>query len=432
MLIFPASKIQIDKWIDISTRLSVYLLGAACLFFLFFFFCYPWTVRTVSRPGTGIKQKNHRTLFAYESIGMGGLALHPHHALGWISRLADEMVLISYNGRPDVKAADLKLLISLKTGKELLTLPNGKVLFLKEAVQGKGLFSSEVDTGLWVKPILLENGTVLVEAGRRLVSKEGLWGEEKGDFILSPQGGIPSRFNPVLQPFIKELKAVRGFAQDLLIQKYGGREYASWGEKITLEFTSGAGSYCCFVSAGDYLLYDRGEWRNAAFQELSCDRPLAYIKAASVKGIEIEAWDETGFYPIPIKIEIEKPARFQVKPETMPTAIRLRNANVVSCAFGKRRVLLKQGDWLLKTSSGWRNLRRSEEIDQYLHHRLKGELFIFDAIEKEQGRQVLKGHLFDESRTQMQPIALPIEADKIQGKASRKRKPFSANERRAA
>jgi len=200
-----------------------------------------------------------------------------------------------------------------------------------------------------------------------------------------------------------------------------------------LELTNGSKTYALFVSAGDYLLYEEGEWRVAAYEELSSNLPVAYVKAASGKTLEINVWDETGFYPVQIKVEMERQARLQLKPESMPSRIRLRSGTQVSCALGKRRVILKQGDWLLKTSSGWRNLRKAEEIGQYLNHRLKGELFVFDGIEKEQGRSVMKGHIFDETRTQVQPFSLPIDAEKPQGKTSRKRKPILSNsERRAA
>lgn len=430
MLIFPSSKYQIDKCLDQGVRLSFFAIAVLCLTLALFFLLYPWKYsESIWREG-GLKQKSDSTLFAYEAIGSGGLALHPRHALGWVSRLADELTLLAYSSRPDTTSKEAQMLISLKNGKEQLTLLNGQQLYLKEAQQGRGLMSSEQASPLWIKPILLENGTVLIEACRKLTSKEGKTGEEKGEFIVSPQGGVPARYSSLQQSFMKELKAARSFPQDLLIQKYGGREYATWNEKIALEFGSGASTYACFVSHGDFLLYEAGEWRVVSSDELRNDCPIAQVKSASGKGVEIEAWDKTGFSPVMVKTEAEKSARFQPKPEIMPSGIRLRSSTSVSCAFGKKRMIVRQGDWLLKTATGWRNLRRTEEIEHYLQHRLKGELFIFDAIEKEQGHLVLKGHLFDESRSQMQPLSLPIEVDKPHGKTTRKRKPLI--ERRAA
>jgi hypothetical protein len=422
---------HVDRWLKQGTHLAAILLSCLGIVLLLLFIFYPLRGREGAIPG-GATQKTGRFIFPYEAIGSGGLALHPRHALGWVSRLADELVLITYNSRPDVESKDAEILISLKNGKEQLNLSNGQMIYLKESEQGKGLRSSEEAASLWAKPILLENGTVLIEAGRRLTSKNGQMGEEKGQFIIAGQGGIPNRYNPASQLFAKELKSGRSFSHDLLIQKYGGREYDSWREKAVIELSHGNSSYACFVSPGDYLLYDEEEWRICSFEDLKTDRPIAHIKAISGEIMNIEAWDETGLFPLEFKIEMEKQDRFQIKPEMMPSAIRLRNGTQVSCTFGKRRVILKQGDWLLKTSTGWRNLRRTEEIEHYLHHRLKGELFIFDAIEKEQGRFIMKGHLFDENRTQMQPLTLPIEADKNPAKASRKRKPIFLSDRRTA
>ncbi len=420
---------HVDRWLKQSTYLAALFLGVLCVVLLLFILVYPRQGKEMPVYG-GAAQKTGRFIFPYEAIGSGGLALQPRHALGWISRLADELVLIAYNSRPDVASKDAKILISLKNGKEQLALPNGRTLYLKESEQGKGLHSSSEATGLWAKPILLENGAVLIEAGRKLVSKDGHIGEEKGQFVVAGQGGVPSRYNPGNQSFAKELKSGRGFAHDLLIQRYGGREYESWREKAVLVLPREHATYGCFVSPGDYLLYDGVEWHISALEELKFDQPVAYVKAVSAKAIDIEVWDETGFFPLQFKIEMEKQGGSQVKPEMLPSAIRLRSESQVSCAFGKRRIILKQGDWLLKTEAGWRKLRRTEEIQQYLHHRLTGDLLIFDGIEKEQGRSVMKGHLFDETRTHVQPLSLPIEADKNQGKASRKRKPFFG--RRAA
>jgi hypothetical protein len=433
VLIFPPSLLHIDRWLKQGAQCAAVALGAVVAGLLLFFFIYPWSSSGFITQGVGSMQKGGRTYFPYEAIGNGALALRPRHALGWVSRLADELTLIAYNSRPDVDSQEAKILIALKNGKEQLTLANRSILYLKESEQGKGLHSSEIATGLWVKPLLLDNGAVLVEAGRKLVSKEGLAGEETGQFIVAQQGGIPARYNPAQQEYAKEIKAARGFSQDLLIHKYGGREYDAWKDRSVLEIAHGSSTYACFVTTGDYLLYEGEEWRVVSFEDLKNDDPVAYVRATSGKALEIEVWDETGFCPLQVKIEMEKQGRLQLKPEAMPSGIRSRSGMQVSCAFGKRRVILRQGDWLLKTPTGWRNLRKIEEIQQYLNHRLKGELFIFDAVEKEQGRSVMKGHLFDETRTQVQALTLPVDSEKSQSKAARKRKPLlPGGERRAA
>lgn len=423
MLIFPPVTMHIDRWLKQGSFFSGILLAGLCMVLLLICIFYPSEHEQFAEKRGSI-QKQGRANFSYEAIGQGGLALRPRHAFGWISRLADELVLIAYNSRPDVESQHAKILISLKNGKQQLAITNGSMIYLKESEQGKGLLPSEDATNLWVKPLLLDNGAVLIEAGRKFLSKDGEAKDEKGQFIVSGQNEAAFRFNPSNQSFFKILKSGRGFGYDLLLRKYGGREFGSWAEKAVIELSKGTSTYACFVSVGDYLLYENGEWHVCSFEKLKKDLPVASIKAISQNAVDIEMWDEIGFCPLQIKVAMEKQGYVQPKPEMMPSTIRLRNGTQVSCAFGKRRMILKQGDWLLKTAAGWRNLRRTEEIEQYLHHRLKGDLLIFDGIEKEQGRYVMKGHLFDETRMQMTPYAFPIETDRSQNKSFRKRKPI--------
>lgn len=424
MLIIPPTRLQIDRWLKQGARIAALAFGAVLLGLCLFYFVHPWKSNAFEMQGSRSIYKGGKALFPYETIGSGALALHPHYAFSWVSRLAEELALVAYSSRPDIDPSQVKVLISLRNGKEQLTLPNGRSLYLRESGQGKGLLSSEVATALWIKPILLDNGAVLIEAGRKLVSKDGKEGEEKGQFIISQQGGVPATYNPGSQQYARQLKAARGFTQDLLIQKYGGREYSPWKDKSVLELSSGSNTYGFFVTPGDYMIYDEGEWRVIHRDGLKKDRPIAYIRAISGKSIDIEMWDEIGFCPLQLNIEMDRHARLQLKPEAMPSKVRLRSGTQVSCALGKRRVIMKQGDWLLKTQTGWRNLRRNEEIELYLNHRLKGELLIFDEIEQEQGGAVMKGNLFDETRTQGTPFTLPIDSEKSQGKTSRKRKPL--------
>jgi hypothetical protein len=427
VIIFSPVAFHIDRWLKQGVRLSVFLLAAVVLAAALLFLLYPWRSRAFESFSASAIQKGGKAQFPYESIGSGALALHPRYALGWVSRLADELALIAYNSRPDVHSEEAKILISLRSGKEQVAFPNGKTLFLRESDQGKGLHFSEAATPLWVKPILLDNGAVLVEAGRKSGGSE-----ELGQFVVTEAAVASSRYSPGQLPFVKELKAARCLGPDLFVQRYGGREYSSWRDKVVLELARGSATYACFVSAGDFLVYDEEQWRVAEREELKADLPVALVRAVSSKAVEIEAWDETGFYPLQVKVEMEKQIPFHLKPEVMPTGIRLRSASQVSCAFGKRRVILKPGDWLLKTVSGWRNLRRADEIEQYLNRRLKGELFIFDAIEKQQGKMAMKGQWFDETRTQVQQVTFPIDAEKPQGKSGRKRKSAPIVDRRVA
>ncbi len=358
----------------------------------------------------------------HDAIGTGPLALRPSPAHGWIARLADELSLIAYNSRPGVSSREVNILLGFKHSKEQLPILNATPFYLKESPEGKGLCVSQEASAFWVKPILLDSGSVLLEVGRRVVTGEGQELEEKGQFIANLQGGA-SRYNPGQQEYALEFRGGSVFPYDVLMQKYGGQEFAPLGTQVVLELPSRCGSYALFVSAGNTLQYIEGEWQSVPFEELRPDLPVALVRAASEKGIEVDLWERSGFYTFPVKIEGKKLPAAPFPPEAMPSAIRLRTGTQVSCAFGKRRLILKQGDWVIKGANGWRHLRNAEDIQLYLQRRLKGDLFIFDGIEKEaQGKLTMKGHLFDETHTYMQSVSLPINVDKQQSKTARKRR----------
>ena len=79
--------------------------------------------------------------------------------------------------------------------------------------------------------------------------------------------------------------------------------------------------------------------------------------------MELEVWDEKGFYPSLIKIELQSPSKVGAKPDFLPSSIRLRSSTQITCNLGKRRYILKEGDWMLKTSKGWRNLKKAKDIE---------------------------------------------------------------------
>jgi hypothetical protein len=163
------SRRHVDTWLKQGAGYATYAFCTLAGVLLLSYFLCPWKSNGYSIQSAHSMQKGGRVFFPYEAIGAGGLALRPHHALGWVSRLADELVLIAYNSRPDTAPHEAQILIALKNGKEQLTLSNGHTLYLRESEQGKGLHSSDTATALWVKPLLLDNGAVLVEAGRTLV-----------------------------------------------------------------------------------------------------------------------------------------------------------------------------------------------------------------------------------------------------------------------
>ncbi len=348
----------------------------------------------------------------YALIGQGPLSLHAGDLFSYIPHLSREIVILARNTRPDAQGKQAQLLLSLKGSNEQKMVNNGEKVYLNWESQ-EGLFSTlrftDEPSLLWISPFIVDRCSTVIEVGME---------EEKAQFVLEECQSVdvsPER------PYFQALSEAKWWGIDALFQKYGGVEYKSVRSKQKLEFSS-ATSYTCLVDVGDFLVWEQGRWRALLCDESNADLPLAQVKSISARGLEMEAWDATGFYFTEIKLSCQHVPKINSKADYLPASLRLRTSSQVTCLLGKRRVILKQGDWLLRTATGWHILKRAEEIEDCLQHRAKGELLIFDQLDKEEGKTVFRGHLFDEMRTHMQPVVIPILGDKKTPRTLRKKK----------
>lgn len=353
------------------------------------------------------KESVQKPRHPYELIGSSALALHECHTSSWARRIANELLVLGYNTRPD-QSLQTSIAFSLNKGKKSFISQNEELIFLEESEEGLAL--SEKKTGLWIQPILLDNGAVLIKAFRQFQLTE-----QSAEFISSCVSDVRQVSE---DDSMKQLQNSTYFNGDLLIQHYGGIEFATWKNKGVLKSVNQNGSYACFVSERDLLVFKEDEWQVASTEIKTQGLPLARVKKLFPQQIQLEVWNDKGFYSNVIEIPVTQKNR--KKCEIPFTKIRMRSPTRISCSLGKKRFFLKQGDWLFKNPSGWHRLSKPKDIERFLYHRLVAEVFIFDAIVKEQGCFFMKGALFDETRMQMQRIHLPIQAEKKETKKQKK------------
>lgn len=371
----------------------------------FYFFSYP--LPDLRMQFIEEKERVQKPLYPYELIGSSALALQEYHTSGWARRIANELCILGYNTRPDQSLQTL-IAFSLDKGKHSFISQNGEVIFLEEGQEG--LTYSEKKTGLWIQPILLDNSAVLIKAFR-----QSQVAEQSAEFIASCASDA---MQVAEDDSIKQLQNGTYFNCDLLIQHYGGVEFAAWKEKGVLKCINQNGSYACFVSEADLLVFKEDEWQVASTEIKTQGLPLAQVKKLSPQQLQLRVWNDKGFYSHIIEIPLKQKDR---KKLDIPFArVRMRSPTRVSCSLEKKRFFLKQGDWLFKGPSGWHRLSKPKDIERFLYHRLAVEVFIFDAIVKEQGCFFMKGALFDETRMQMQRIHLPVQAEKKETKMRKK------------
>jgi hypothetical protein len=144
--------------------------------------------------------------------------------------------------------------------------------------------------------------------------------------------------------------------------------------------------------------------------------PLAVVQSISSNQLEIEAWDDTGFPLFAAKMSPEKGQPFRSCPDQVIMDPKMRGSAQVLCKIGKKRLILKPNDWVIKTQTGFRKLITMSEIDSYLNNELLDELFVIDSIDS---GGLIRGRHFDPLRVQMK--AFTIQASK--GKPTKKRNP---------
>ncbi len=171
------------------------------------------------------------------------------------------------------------------------------------------------------------------------------------------------------------------------------------------------------IREGDWLVWKEEHWEKSETPEK--DLPIAHIQSISPKELTLEAWDSNGHTRIALSSAITVP--FKMKGEELFTSLRVRSEKQISCMLEKQCMVLKTGDWVLKTGGRWKILRKKDERDAFLNGKLFGELFILDHISQKQGQKMIQGRLFNPGRTQMAPIEMAAQSARKTGEKGLKR-----------
>jgi len=345
-----------------------------------------------------------------DEIGKGVLSLNPMRKSSLVPDLSREILVLARSSRPDCDPRERTLLLSTKSSSEQRIVTLGEQIFLschKKKDEEPTYTFSEKKTPLWIKPMLSGQEDICLEIGQFSPSKQGEGFLEEVGQVLVQQVRSSAFKQKRESAFLSSIRQAKWWGNDCLLKQYGGQEYREMMQKQKVEIPAESGSQFYFLSAGDYLQWQDGSWQETALSSSRPGCPLAFVKSLSSKNMEVEVWDEKGFYPQMFNFELQNPSKSQ-KTDLSTSLVRLRSSSQVTCSLGKRRFILKEGDWLLKVGKSWRNLKRSKDIEDCLQHKLRGELFIFDSIDKQQGKLFLKGSIFDEMRTQITPVLIPI------------------------
>lgn len=415
---------------------KVFLIGSQILWGLIFAFFLLFIV------GIAIL-RNHPSSFSpfssfvanqripLDKLGEGALSLQKGPETKFLPDLRREIRLLAKNGRPVIAKQGADVWLSLASSQEDKKLRKGEKVFLSVNYASEHAFPSyhfsAEPTALWISPSNWDVGGVVLDVGMKTACANQESVEEQGVILVSEQD--LSRPLGIENTYIAALQQAHFWGVDIVAAKFSAQKRGLFPDKVRLALPSiEEQQTLCFVSLGDYLVWDGREWSPAQEEALGHGMPLAQVKHISARSIEFSVWDAEGFVSHTIRIDMPSRGGMVVHNEDLPHSIRMRTAKQISCCFGKKRCLVKEGDWVLKTSHGWRVLRRSLDLESYLCHKLCGDLFIVESLVQESGKLLLKGLFVDEMRTASQPVILPVLADgKNKGKRMSRDMPKEAS-----
>lgn len=344
--------------------------------------------------------------FIYEKIGSGPLALSGSNLSPLFAALTREIVLLGKNSRPDAQADGAQIALRLASSGEERRVKMGVPVFLDMRLGGNGTmeslkFSNE-PTPIWIALRDLDAQSIAVDVGESPLFAD----VEKRQFTIKMAEGSGQLENQIAYA---TLKNGRLLGQDLFYLYQGGEAYQGMAKKQKIELVGLSAPYALYVEPGDLLFWKEDKWHVGADAEAT----VAKVQGFDGSGMMFQVWNASGFESAQVKMDKRK-SETSLSMEKYLENVRIRTATQVTGLLGGKRVIIKKGDWLLKTKNGWRNLRTVGDIQGYLKGDLVGQLFVFDSIEiAVDGLPVMLGRLYDESRTNLQGVTLAINQDKL-------------------
>lgn len=347
-----------------------------------------WGVLLFDCPAV-IKEEIERPAVSILTLGQGTLALTPPQAEG-LQPILKELVLIGTNTRPD---RDRICSLALRSSGEKRATPMGEAVFFK-AKDGKIEFSKD-KTDLSFTPLSLEGGMLLCEV------KSG----EASEICSLPSSAIFS-CNLSQEPYFETLKNGAVWGRDVFLSGWGGEEYREMVSKTKISL----GADVFFLKPGECLWWDGQMW----VSELGSDEvgAVAQLVKGSSQGADFQVWDPTGLSSQMVHVGIQTSPKKPLKLDELMTAVRARSPSEITCQLGKRRVIIREGDWWIRSDDRWKPVRTAADLEACLLHQIPGELFIFEKVETSKGKVTLHGRSFDRMRTVAEPMSLVLHTEK--------------------
>lgn len=359
---------------------------------------------------------------AYASIGEPLLVLQSAPPSLQVPDLRQHLLYYGKNGRPDAQSNRTYLHFSLNGQKAIISISPGEPLYLlydKKSTPSHYVFSPHNEpTSLWIEATPNETEAfvkVMMKNDRgEIVSEPEQWAQFKlpeKEFIRFAGTSWELGTYRVDGTLLARQRA-RWFGPDRFLERHGGAEYQHVSGKQRIDFGENDDVYSVFIGAGDCLIWNNNRWVAVTPGEESLKYPLLVVKKIEERLMALELWDVEGKGKVVLNVLKSSEPWITHQTQHIQHTFKFVGARTrTQCVFeiNHERMLVSPSDWLLLTGKGWKKLVTADEIDDYVKRKTTGMLFVFEGLSRKDDRQLMRGILYNPSRSDSQEIELPIQ-----------------------
>lgn len=334
----------------------------------------------------------------------------PAFQMPWIPQppIRSQLIRLEFANRPDCPKEEAKILLGLEGVREQRYVTEGEIIYFRDE-EGKNVHFSEQETPFSAQVMPEVDGQLEIIFETKYVTHDGkeLYRHQSACQLAEPQRKtFVEEENEELKSLQASLIDAQLFLPDQLFANYGGEAFSNKRGLYRLAIPEDGQISHFFVQQGDCLVWRGGKWQLAEGETRGFS--LALIRTLGPRGGEITIWGRDGVSSLTMTFALNRGEGFAAAPNTLFHKLYKRSENSVVCDLSGRSKVLRRGDWLVKRGKRWQTLKNTSDLKEFLRYAFKGELVIFDGVEKRDEVSYLKGHYFNEERTQVMKIDLPL------------------------
>lgn len=396
---------QLHRFFRFATIGGVLGVGFGALVFFYFAFGPLFSVGNLS---TASRENNDHLLLKeveIEQEDLGALALDRNENEIPIPNIQNHIVIYSMNDRTDVSRDTERFLIGIRGDY------NRKIVRPKERIYlgFNDLFSGQlrfddIPSPIWIRldkqrdQIIMEVGLdVIDEMGDKVIQNRRIYALEPPQSCMS----VEEIQDLDLAMFVQQLNSVQCYLPDQLYDTFAPDDLNRG--KYRLQIDQQNHKSVNYIGMGTELFFN-----DKTISDQRSEGVVAKVVNLQGEYVTIKAWSADGIEKVILKLPIAVPEPFDFNVNELVKRLRKRTSTSVSCVLGNKNTQLRKGDWVLHTKMGWRVLRKQADVLDVLHHKLIGELLIFDGIEKSNGQGFFVAYLFDRTRSFVKRLYIPF------------------------